>query len=291
MTDFLEKLAFSAAPSASTDHLQMLGLRASKIYMNKEAKSLTVAVGNVVKGEDLSKDQVQRIAEAANQATWRHLFSEGGDSDASFEPASASEVSDSLVATPSTYEAPNLDYLKDPPGEMAPADDDLKAIFDTEEPEAYPDLNPHRDAEVAKEKVASARDLARHGQDLLFNDMHTLGESFYNLVKQAHLQDGMGILQISRAVGQSVESTSFAHSLMKVASDRLAKEGIRFNESLELSKFAQRVVVNPEHPLIKTAGHLEEVAKAHFQAESAHKRLIERDANALGFLQDKLREA
>ena len=289
MDSFFEKLANSSYGSQSSDHLKLLGKRAAGMYMRKEADSLNEAVRSVVGSEDLNKDQVHRVAEMANQATWNEAFHQGGEN-ISFSPADAGTVLGELESKPDVVsdDQAGLDYYNDVPNQTQ--DVDWGDVFKVEEgsPE-YESLTSAHSEREAVEKTASALDLARHGIDQLLGDLATVGEDFYQMVKQAHLRDDLGILQISQAVGQAIEDPSFAKAIMEQASDRLSSEGVTFDKNTELQKIAHPLVVNTSHPLMQKAALLEKLAFAYYSAGEAHKDLQTRHRAVNAVLRDKLR--
>lgn len=291
MTDFLEKLASTPSRVGSSDRLAMLGKRAAAFYVGREAESLTDAVGRVVAEEgDLSSEQVRRVAEAANQATWDELFVKNGDKQVSFEPADSSQVLESLSIREERVSPPMLDYLDEPRGEQIPADLDLKQVFGVKDPEDYPLLNPLREAQEQSEKTAAALDVTRSAADALLSDLEASGERFYHLVKQAHLRDGHGFLQVAKAVGAACEDDGFVQRVMEKIAERLKSEGVRFKTSQEIEKLAQAVVVNAEHPLLVEAVRFEKLAAAYKRAAGATEKLSKHHGSSMRALRDKLRE-
>jgi hypothetical protein len=290
MSDLLEKLASSAQKHESSEHLQLLAKRAAGMFTGDPKLSLTGAVSNAIGGEDLNKDQVRRVSEMANQSAWRELFVEGGgDANVSFAPANADEILENIAETPATTENPNVDYLQDPPGERPP-DVSIEEAFGVEkDPPQYDSLSPHTEAAQEQQKVAAAADVARHGADILLTDLQVTGEQFYNLVKQACIRDGHGILQISTAVGAVVESEKFATDLMCGTVTAMKEEGISFDMSKEMEKEARAVVANTDHPLLEAVVRLEKLAKAYTKADTAYANLKTKNSEALTYLRDKLR--
>lgn len=288
MNDLLEKLAGSLNRRESSEQLQLLAKRAAGMYRSSEADSLTNAVQEVVSNEDLNKDQIRRVAEMANQATWKSMFVEDGNTDTNFTPASAEEVLSSISETPETVSSPSIDYLSDP-GERTPDDVKLEDIFKTEGEESYEKINPHVEDEVKLDKVASDLDLARYGADKLLPELHTVGAEFYNLVKQACLRDDNGILQISKAVAQVVESEKFANAIMESTVNSLREEGIKFDIPNELRKSAQAVVINTEHPLMVAAAKFEKVSQAYTRAMAEEQRLSKEYSEQFKSLKSSMR--
>lgn len=290
MNTFFEKLANSSSPGQSSEHLKLLGKRAAGSFMRKEADSLTAAVGQVVEGESLNKEQVRRVAEMANQATWRELFHEGGDSETHFEPANAETILGELSAKPDERydDAASLDYYNDVPNQTQ--DVDWAETFGVKADSAeYEALSQTGEEEREQQKVAAALDFARHGVDRLAAELVVAGEDFYQMVKQAHLTDGLGILQISQAVGQATQDPAFAKMVMNSAAERLQGEGVAIDQRAELQKLAHPMVVNTEHPLMQQAAVLEKLAYAHYRSEEEHEKLQKSHRRATQALRDKLR--
>jgi hypothetical protein len=294
MESFFEKLANSSLGGQSSEHLKLLGKRAAGMYLRKEAGSPTEAVRSAVDGEDLSRDQVRRVAEMANQSLWRTEFHDGGNVDTNFEPANADDVIDSMSAKADVvHEDPHsLDYFSDVPNQNTGDDIDLADAFGVkvDSPE-YEQLNPVRDEQARVEKTASAVDLARHGVDVMAGELRDAAESFYQMVKRAHVTDGFGLLQISQAIGQAVDDPSFGVELMKSASTRLQGEGVKFNEKAELQKLAHPMVINTDHPLMRQVAILEKVARSFHQASEGLETVKGKHSAATRALRDKLRGA
>lgn len=115
---FLEKLADgSSGLHGSSERLALLGKRAAGMYLSKEAESLTGAVARVAEEEpDLNADQLRRISESANQATWKEMFVVKGDRDTQFEPADSERVIEDVTKRPQEVRDLNLDYAMEPRG-------------------------------------------------------------------------------------------------------------------------------------------------------------------------------
>lgn len=284
-TDFLTKLASTTTPATdATERLGMLGKRAAGLYLSKEAESLTDAVRAVVSTEEgIADEQVRRVTEIANQATWKTLFVEKGDRDVEFEPGDSTRVIDTLSTRAETVTRnPVLDYMEDPPGEEPP-DVDLKALFGVKEDLAIPAFDATREALESHEKTAAARDVIRHGIDLLQPDLEDSAERFYGLVKQAHLTEGAGFLQIARAVGMVMEE-DFAQRVMESVGKRLQAEGVVFDEGTEKTKIAEAVVVDADHPLLVEAARFEALSSAFGRARGASRALASMEAGTAASL-------
>ena len=260
----LEKLAGSLVKTASSEKLQILAKRAASSFVSKESDSLNDAIMSVIQNENLNKNQIQRISEMTNQAVWKAQFHEGGSTD-HFTPADAATLIDSLDSRPVSISEVNTDYATDP-GERKQDSYDLEQVFKVSDTADYPRLNPHSDIEAEREKVASVKNMAEYSLNTIMRSMEDTAEEFYGHVKQAHMRDDIGILQIAKAISEVTDSDQFASSIMKTASERLQKEGIRINTQREAALLRDPVVVNTEHPLLETATRLEKLAKSYKEA-------------------------
>lgn len=263
MLSDLEKLAGSFNKVASSEQLQVLAKRAARGFIDKEEDSINSSIKNIIQGEDLNKEQIKRITEMTNQAVWKTQFHEGGIKD-SFDPGNASEILESLDDSPAQQSADTLDYASDP-GEIKD-EFNLDEIFKTDSSEEYERLNPLSEIEDQHTKAASLKSTAEYSLNTLMRSMEDVSESLYGHVKQAHLRDDIGILQIAKAIGDVVDSERFAVSIMKTAAERLSKEGIFIKTAEEQRKAKQPVVVDTEHPLLQDAVLLEKLANAYRQA-------------------------
>jgi hypothetical protein len=292
MDSFFEKLANSHTGGSQSDHLKLLGRQAARTYLEKEADSPTEAVLSAIEGEDLSRDQIQRVAESTNQALWHTEFHDGGKAETNFEPANAEEIIGQVGVSPEiVYEdAPGLDYYDDVPNQSLPDDFDLADAFGVKVSSAeYEAINPIRKDEIQLQKTAGAVDLSRHAVDLIEGDFRDAGELFYQMVKKACVTDGLGILQVSQAVGQAMQDPAYAASVMQQVGARLEAEGVTFDEKQEMRKLAHPMVVNTDHPLMHQAGILEKLAFSYVQASTAHAQNQEKQAAAFRELRGKLR--
>lgn len=293
MNSFFEKLANSSSHGQSSDHLKLLGKRAAGMFSSGEVGSLNDAVYDVVSGENLNRDQVARITEMANQETWKALFVENGDRQVNFDPADPSVIIGQMSVKPQVLDddrLTDLDFSADVPNQRPPMEDIAEAFRVSKDSPQYEALNSTTNELQAVEKTASAVDLSRYATDNAAALLADAGETFYNLVKQAHLNDGHGILQISKAVSSAIDDTTFARDLMQQVSSRLVGEGVRFNERVELEKISHALVVNHEHPLLQAAANLERAAYSFYSANEAFEKLSAAHKKACYTLQSKMRK-
>lgn len=288
---FLEKLADgSSGLHGSSERLALLGKRAAGMYLSKEAESLTGAVARVAEEEpDLNADQLRRISESANQATWKEMFVVKGDRDTQFEPADSERVIEDVTKRPQEVRDLNLDYAMEPRGEQLP-DLNLHEVFGVGPETPYPLFDETGDIRAEQEKVAGAIDLMGSDNNHIFRELTDSAERFYGFVKHAYLTEENGFLQVAKAVS-SVTEHGFADRVMNVAADRLKAEGVYFDQRAELSKLAQVVVVDTEHPLLIEAVRLEKLAAAYGQVTRGLEKLGKKQKELRGALHSKLRGA
>jgi len=183
-----------------------------------------------------------------------------------------------------------LDYSADVPNQRLP-DVDLAEVFGVQKGTAdYEALNPTSAQQVMVEKTASAVDTSRYAVDNAASMLAEAGETFYKLVKVAHLDEGYGILQVAKAISTIVDDQTFARDVMQKVAERLEKEGVKFNERVELQKVAHPLVVNHQHPIMQAAANLERAAFAHYSADDAHEKLAAAHRLASKTLRDKMRK-
>ncbi len=293
---FFEKLASSSLGGDNSERLKLLGKQAVRRWADEDASTLTDAVRSVVSDEDLSREQVQRVAEAANQAAWAANFHDGGDSDTHFAPADADQVLEGLAPQAERSATPlRTDYLDDPIGEQLPPDTLLDDAFRVEKAasvrDEYPALNPNLDASQQLIALDAAVDFSGYTAERLQSELPQLGESVYQHIKQAHLRDGLGILQIGNAIASVTEDPAFAHEVIKAAAARLEASGVPIDERTEQTKLAQAVVINTEHPLLAEVVRFEQLAKTAAKLQQSQARLSAARKNVHGYLRDKLRGA
>jgi hypothetical protein len=294
MQDFLTKLAEGTTGGTTSEHLSLLGKRAASRFMTKEADSLSAAVRSVVGEESLNRDQVERVTQAANQAAWRGLFHEGEqDPNIEFSPAKIDEVIQQPEASPAPLQQ-SMDFLEPPVGEQLPSDVSLEEAFGvdkTASQDEYPELNPAAGAAALHTKTAAAEGFLRSDADRLEIEVGRLEDTFYELVKQAHLQHGHGILQIAGAVGEICEEPPFARAAMEKVAQRLQRNGVIINRASEMQKLAMAVTVDTEHPILTTYASLEKTAHAARVARSAAQQAADARKLSGDYLRDKLRTA
>lgn len=285
----LTKLAFSSGGSnADGDLLKMLGKRAASRFMSDDDTSLSDAVQEMVSGHGgLNTEQIRRVTEAANQTTWKEMFAEHGK-DARFEPADMSNVLDGLSGRPEQAEAPITDYLNDVPEQLGDFSK-LEEAFSTKPESDLPRLDDTTEVRQEHEKAAAALDYIAEGDRVLGRAFADAAEKTYQMVKQAHLAEGAGMLQMARAFSQVTDTDEFAEDMIVGCIHRMKSDGIRISESDEMAKVASLHVINNDHPLLQQVVAFEKIAVAYHQAHTAKLRAATASARNFRALKDKLR--
>tara|TARA_Y100000310_G_scaffold214046_1_gene215020 strand:- start:664 stop:1515 length:852 start_codon:yes stop_codon:yes gene_type:complete len=281
MLNDLIKTAYARGGSSS-EKITSLGRRAAQRFIDSDDRNLTQAVTSVISEEgDLSRDQIQRVAESANQQAWKSLFVEGGgDAGVHFEPADASDVLEEVAPSAPEIREINTDYDSPPPaGDM----ERLLSAFDSEstEPDA---LNPAAKEEAAHEKVSHARDFAQSAADSAFSQLAERADKVYDLIKTACAED-QPFFTICKAVSHASHDQDWAADVLKITASRLEADGIQVN----MEKSAGVLVFDDEHPLIQEIREFEKLAMAYARSASVHLELEDQSKKTLGYIRDKLR--
>tara|TARA_Y100000310_G_C20545262_1_gene745277 strand:- start:183 stop:1034 length:852 start_codon:yes stop_codon:yes gene_type:complete len=281
MLDDLIKTA-NARLSGSSDRITSLGRRAAQRFIDSDDRNLTAAVSSVVSEEgDLTREQIQRVAESANQAAWKSLFVEGeGDTGVHFDPASAGDVIEEVAPRVQEIQDVSSDYDSPPPMKDI---DPLLDAFESESADKYEELDPTARARGAHEKVSHARDLACTAVDSAYSTVNERGEKVYDLIKTA-LAEGESFVTVCKAAAAACDDPNFAEDLMKTAAQRLQSDGIK-----PLIKTAGAVVINEQHELVVGIREFEKAARAYVSASTVHGNLDRQSQKTLGYIRDKLR--
>jgi len=284
MLQDLIKTAY-ARGGESSERITSLGRRAAQRFIDSDDRNLTAAVSSVVGEEgDLSRAQIERVSEAANQQAWKSLFVEGGsESGVDFEPADASDVLSEVAPSAPEVSEINTDYHREP---ALPASgmDQLLSAFDAEPGPDIARLNPAADAEAVHEKVSHARNFAQSAMDNAYLGLNQQAEEVYVLIKTAMAEETPFEL-VCRAVAHACEDPAFAADVLKVASARMSQDGTK----VCMDKVAHAVAINDEHPLVIQTALLEKQAQAYVRSSQAHEVLVGQSKKTMGYIRDKLR--
>lgn len=124
---FQSLLTESSTPQIDREHLELMGKRAAKAYIDEGVPLNDTIVKLANEFPTISNEHLKRACEFANQATFKAMFEKQAGADhrcVEFPPADHSQVVKSLsnesVVTIKT--ASSSDYLKDPHSESEPFD-------------------------------------------------------------------------------------------------------------------------------------------------------------------------
>tara|TARA_Y100000034_G_scaffold111885_1_gene145392 strand:- start:3351 stop:4205 length:855 start_codon:yes stop_codon:yes gene_type:complete len=282
MLNELIKTAYARGGSSS-ERTTNLGRRAARLFIGSDDRNLTSAVSAVVSEEgDLSRDQIRRVSEAANQAAWNDLFVEGdGKTGVSFDPANAEDVLSEVAPSAPEIAESSSDYDAAPPvGDL----DRLLGAFESEKPPEYGRVDPAADAAAAHEKVSHARDFAQSAMESSYIDLTQQAEKVYGLIKTA-MAERQPFELVCKAIAHACEDPAFAADVLKIAASRLQGDRIE----ICMDKVAHQVVINGEHPLVVEVTRLEKQAQAYVRSSDAFESLNDQSKKTLGYIRDKLR--
>lgn len=273
MIKLAEDLPRSAASRSGPPPVALLGRQAARRFAEGEAPSLDQAVAEVAKESGLDQNHTRRVVESANQATWASEFHAHGNRHAAFKPADPQVVL-GLLGQEEIVPAAVDDYFSDPPGSVTSPAVSLADLFGIAEPAEQEKVAHAKGAKVGWRDVAAADGVvSRHQENLdrLTFALVSTGEDLYGLVKQAHIGEGRGVLQIGSAIVEACESEAFGIGLVKQLAARLEGDGLlKFSDTQEKEKLAEVLVVDPEHPLLVAAVALEKFAATYDRLVGDH---------------------
>ena len=284
MLNFLIKTA-DAQTSRDSGDIKNLGRRAAKRFVDADSGSLTDAVVSIVREEgDLGRDQIRRVSEAANQAAWNSLFVEGGNNEASFDPADADHVMEHVAPGLPEVQDTSSDYDSPPP--MRGMDLLEQAVSGDDVGPKYDDLDPASHEKAVHEKVAQARDFNRTQADRALLQLQSSGEELYRLIKVAYTS-GEPYKHIVKAIDHACVDQAFAAELLKTAAARMVSEGIKVDLRKEAA--SEFVEIVEDHPLVEKTAAYEVLSREYVRAMGAVQKLEDASKVTMGAVRDKLR--
>jgi len=265
----------------SGEELEVLGKQAADLYTTGR-RPLTEAVVEVVKHAGLSPEQVKRVVEFANTDAYLQEFKKEGSSHKVVEfeggPANFSDVLKDLNdgGGGTVFDRGTLDYDQPPPepvklssnrDRLGLGDEKLASAFDVKEA-LLPYTEPLRDALDLKDKLASAKEEVSFELSSLETVCLDVTSELYGSIKQAALE-GIPLGQIVQAWGSVTTEPVFVKAAFSEVAPRLLREGVfpsRDSIGASIEKTAEQdVLVNPEHPLVKSfADYCETLSKLAF---------------------------
>lgn len=119
MSDFEQYLSSDVKPTLDKEQLQTMAKRAAAKYVNDKV-ALNDSIKEFQKESSLNDEQVKRVVEMANTATFLHLFKLGYDKNVHFDVADANDllsyepvekVAHAPVFSPNTDYVPGQEYV------------------------------------------------------------------------------------------------------------------------------------------------------------------------------------
>lgn len=269
-------MADHAHRDVDPEHLQMLGKRASALFV-EGGVPLTDAVVNVLREErGLNQEHVQRVTEFANNYAFESMFQkEAGDHRVvNFQhgPADTSDVLKEIRTSGGPVEkvASKAQFRRS--DRFVPGMDGIRDAFKSRmEKEAaaapvdYPYENPYQE-------LLSLRDTVQRARDEMLSKLAALNvayeDSFERLYKEARqvVLSGHSPAAVARTFAELAPSPLFTKLALKRIGQRMEGEDI---PAPPLQKVAGGGPVNREHPLCKTFDSFVKIAHEYFTIVAA----------------------
>lgn len=245
----------------SASQLESLGKIAASAWGEGRSKDLTDAVVTAIKTSSitLTSEQVRRVAEFANTEAYLNEFKKEGEHKiVDFGPSGPANPADVLrnlnaIGGMAVKDSGLEDYSRLPEKHSSWTDADFDSALSIKEAAAIPEVNPYSDAEVLREKLASAYALATDqisSLELMYQD---LTEHLYHEVKQAAM-NGTSLGEVVQAWSSVSEEPAFVKAAFDTMVPRLFDEGVfpTLDEmSASIMKTAGSRTTNVEHPLVQ----------------------------------------
>jgi len=167
--DFVQYLSSKEDAGVSPESLRQLGSRAAARFV-QEKTPLNTSISEMAKEASLNLEQVRRVAEYANNATFAHLFKNGYEKNITFPMADAAAVmqeKDSSVVKTATADARRLLTGKYIPGQEYVSIDDAFGVSED------------------MEKAAGLSETERHVKALEFLDLKRESDRLDSEIKLA----------------------------------------------------------------------------------------------------------
>lgn len=226
-TDF-----YPSTPRTHTgEDLKLMGLRASRRFLEKEA-SLTEAVADLARENDLNHFQIQRVCEFANNTTFKRLFEKQAESKVvEFPMADAKKVQKATGTKAKTSSAPTMYSSEYVPGQESV---DFEALFGFD-----------KTASVAEQEENHLLKLSHTWQGLE-NELTGLenkytrakrmckiaSRRFYESVRRVVGLEEATLADVTAVVSQRAHSRSFAKTAMRAVTQELFDDGFLTKEAI-----------------------------------------------------------
>lgn len=250
------------------ERLQMLGKRASALFV-EQGIPLTDAVVRVLSEENgLSRNHVQRVTEFANNYAFEDLFNKEASDHRVIDfgeqgPADTSEVLKELnsvgreqIKMAAKQPSINRRFV---PGQDS--ERDSYALSKTAAAaSSYPYVDPYKELGELRESVGRAKEemLQKISESGL--EYEAASRRLYNLTKQAVL-GGYSPADVANAFVQRAPDKVMVKLALKEIAQRMDNDHI---PAMPITKRASASVVNPEHPLMKAFNDFVKTAMDYF---------------------------
>lgn len=257
----------------SPEMMELIGKQAANLFIEKGVNLNESIVKMASAHEDINQEQLKRICEFANTATYLAKHDQNKTAGAKvsypeFELADPNRVIQDMSdgAKPTILTKVDTDYGHLPEKKQktssAKSDALLEELFNTKEASARADLDFSKDTAVnqvmeAKEQLVALRETLSASNEHL--DLMQKGASadFYEHAKR-HCLEGGSFADIVKAAQATGASNEQVQEVLRPVISLFIKEKVSSVKSMtedmkDLTKLAHRVV-DPEHQMVKAAG-------------------------------------
>lgn len=263
--DFEQYLSSKEDTAVSPESLRQLGGKAAALYI-RDSKPLNDTIAEMAKESSLNIEQVRRVSEYANNATFAHLFKNEYDKNITFPMADAAAIMQNKDQTKEKVASRKVL----PKGSYIPGQEyvNLEDAFKAEDVEKLAGVSETERGVLAKQflDLKIERDNLSSEVDLLADSFAVKLSSLKDLCKEA-LAEGYS----SSTIGSAIEAGNPSIGLREVIEidfgDRLAEFG--YNEKLAMHGMA----LMPGNPISGLTQDLEGVSGKLVSAQQAMHRV------------------
>lgn len=285
------------ARAVSGEHLEVLGKRASALWLEGREKSLNSAVVSTVKTAGLSPEQVKRVVEFANTSAYLAEFHKEGSLNRVVDFGAGGLADPSTVLQDlndggggSTYDTGSLEYNHPPPQTKTASveEEESFAQMFASSGHSYPEVSPLGEAIDLRDKIAGAYETTTSmlsSLEVAFDDLQ--GRVFHQ-VKQAAL-NGHSLAEVAQIWQQNAPSDEHVKVAFQAVMNPLVDNGVFSDHEAvaeSLSKHASIGTVDPTHPLVVDFKDFCDVLTKLAEARSAQQELGEASAQLFHFIKN-----
>ncbi len=242
---------FPSSPRThSGEDLKLMGLQASRKYLEKEA-SLTEAVTGLAQEHDLNHFQIQRVCEFANNTTFKRLFEKQGESKVvEFPMADAKVVQSRTGGKPKTAAAPSMYAAEYVPGQESV---DFEALFGfdktaaAEEPSENYMLKLSHTWQGLEEELSTLENRYARTKRMC----KIAARRFYESVRSVVGLEEATLADVTAVVTQRARSESFAKTAMRSVVHDLFHDGYLTKEAVGPDEVTDQEA-DPESPVAQS---------------------------------------